>query len=173
MSRRVGVLYATDNAEKGLHLFSKYRPQLVITDMAVPTMDGLQMVQKIRAEDPSVPVILVSGIASWQSQIPQIETLLDMEISKFLSKPLDANKLLETMRFCVKRYDNLKLLKLSSAVFMNSPLAITITDRNRKMISINPAFTEITGYTQSEIIGCNPRVLSSGKHDASFFQNVG
>jgi len=172
LSRRVGVLYAADSAEKGLHLFRKYRPQLVITDMVMPNMNGLQMVQQIRLEDPSIPVILVSGVASWQSQIPQIETLLDMNISKFLSKPFDADKLLETIRQCVKRYEYLKTLKLSSSVFMTSPLAITITDRDRKVISINPAFTEITGYTLAEIVGCNPRVLSSGKHNSEFYAGM-
>lgn len=172
LSRRVGMVYTANNGETGLQLFRKYRPQLVITDMVMPTMDGLRMVQQIRLEDPSVPVILVSGVASWQSQIPQIERLLDMDISKFLTKPLDSQKLLESIRLSVKRYEYYKNLKLSASVFMTSPLAISITDHDRKIISVNPAFTDITGYSQAEIIGCNPKILSSGKHDAAFFERM-
>ena len=44
-----------------------------------------------------------------------------------------------------------------------------ITDANREILRVNKAFTSITGYNTEEVIGRNPRLLSSGRHDAKFF----
>jgi diguanylate cyclase (GGDEF)-like protein/PAS domain S-box-containing protein len=44
-----------------------------------------------------------------------------------------------------------------------------ITDANGTILRINHAFTEITGYTAEEVIGKNPRLLSSGMHDRAFY----
>lgn len=172
LQRRLGVVHAAANMAQGLDLFNSYRPQLVITDMILPDGDGLQLIQAIRAIDPAVPVILISGISSWQSRPPQIENLLNLQINQFLVKPLQGDKLLSAIGNCVSRTEYLHKLKLSSSVFMTSPLAITITDKNRNFVSVNPAFTRITGYTDNEVLGCNPKILSSGKHDGDFYRKM-
>lgn len=172
LHRRIGALHTATDAEQGLRLFERYRPQLVITDMILPGDDGLGMVQKIRAIDSRVPVILISGISSWQSRMPQVENLVSLQINQFLPKPLDGEKLMTAIRQCVRNTEFLDKLKLSSSVFMTSPLAITITDKNCNLVSVNPAFTQITGYTDAEVLGCNPRILSSGKHDSGFYRQM-
>lgn len=172
LQRRLGAVHAAANAAQGLDLFNRYRPQLVITDMILPDGDGLRLIQKIRAIDPAVPVILISGISSWQSRPPLIENLMSLQINQFLVKPLQGDKLLNAIANCVRRTEYLHKLKLSSSVFMTSPLAITITDKNRNFVSVNPAFTRITGYTDTEVLGCNPKILSSGKHDSDFYRKM-
>jgi diguanylate cyclase (GGDEF)-like protein/PAS domain S-box-containing protein len=47
---------------------------------------------------------------------------------------------------------------------------VVITDASGAIESVNPAFTTITGYTQQEMMGKNPRILSSGRHEAEFFR---
>jgi PAS domain S-box-containing protein len=49
---------------------------------------------------------------------------------------------------------------------------VVITDRNAKIQYVNPAFSRTTGYTRSEALGQNPRVLKSGQHDAKFYQEL-
>lgn len=66
-----------------------------------------------------------------------------------------------------KAKSNLSLYKF---LFQNSSDGIIITDAHRKIIEVNPAFVEVTGYSTQEIIGKNPKILSSGKHDAAFFK---
>ena len=63
-------------------------------------------------------------------------------------------------------------LLLSDSVFEYSSEGIMVTDSNNKIISVNPAFTEISGYESAEIIGENPRALSSGQHDSAFYQDM-
>jgi PAS domain S-box-containing protein len=47
---------------------------------------------------------------------------------------------------------------------------MTVTDANDLIISVNPAFEQTTGYRAEEVIGKNPRVLSSGRQDKAFYQ---
>jgi len=172
LERRVGVLYCAENGEKGLQLFKKHRPQLLISDIAMPGVNGLQLVEQIRDIDSTVPIILTSGVAKWERQAETIEAMLELEINKFLPKPLNAEKLLDAIQQCVKQYEYTQELNLSASVFMTSPLAISITDRKRDIVTVNPAFTTITGYSQAEVKGSNPRVLSSGKHDSRFYEQM-
>jgi diguanylate cyclase (GGDEF)-like protein/PAS domain S-box-containing protein len=61
-------------------------------------------------------------------------------------------------------------LKLDAEVFRNSREAVMITDVNTKILSVNDAFTTITGYTADEAIGQTPRLLKSGKQDFEFYR---
>jgi len=61
-------------------------------------------------------------------------------------------------------------LRLSSTVFEHSSEAIIITDAQSKVIDCNQAYTDITGYSLSEIIDQNPNKVSSGRHDKEFFR---
>jgi diguanylate cyclase (GGDEF)-like protein/PAS domain S-box-containing protein len=61
-------------------------------------------------------------------------------------------------------------LKIAAMVYRASSEAMLVTDGNNKIINVNPAFTNITGYTFEEIIGKNPRILQSNMHDHAFYQ---
>ena len=50
--------------------------------------------------------------------------------------------------------------------------AVVITDTEGKVLYVNPAFEAVTGYSQKEILGQNPRMLKSGKHDDSFYRRM-
>ena len=47
-----------------------------------------------------------------------------------------------------------------------------VTDDNNLIVDVNPAFTDITGYTPEEVRGKNPRMFQSGKHEQSFYQQM-
>ena len=63
-------------------------------------------------------------------------------------------------------------LRLSASVFEHASEATVITDAANQIISVNPAFTAITGYGPDEVIGKNPRFLGSGKHSQDFYKQM-
>lgn len=63
-------------------------------------------------------------------------------------------------------------LRLHARIIEDSDQGILITDANEHIVSINAAFTRITGYTADEAIGQTPDLLRSGKHDADFRAQV-
>ncbi|MEW6426473.1 MAG: EAL domain-containing protein [Thermodesulfobacteriota bacterium] len=63
-------------------------------------------------------------------------------------------------------------LLLSAKIFESSIEGITITDAQGKIQFVNRAFTDITGYAAEEVIGENPRLLRSSRHDPVFYQGM-
>lgn len=59
-----------------------------------------------------------------------------------------------------------------NALAFHTREAIMITDAERRIIRVNPAFTDITGYSEAEVIGKKTSVLSSGLHDKKFYQHL-
>jgi diguanylate cyclase (GGDEF)-like protein/PAS domain S-box-containing protein len=59
-----------------------------------------------------------------------------------------------------------------AAIAFEAQEGITVTDENNRIIRVNKAFTEITGYTVEEIIGKTPKLLQSGRHDAAFYNDL-
>lgn len=64
-----------------------------------------------------------------------------------------------------------ELEKLATAIAQTEE-CIVITDSNAMIEYVNPAFEKVTGYSISEAIGQNPRILSSGEHDKKFYANL-
>ena len=65
-----------------------------------------------------------------------------------------------------------RLLRINAAVFEASSEAILVTDNEANILSVNAAFTRITGYSEPEVLGRNPRLLSSGRHDRAFYAGL-
>lgn len=65
-----------------------------------------------------------------------------------------------------------KKLKLSDIVFENTTEGIIISNEKNEIISINSAFTKITGYEKEDILYKNPKILRSGKHPKVFYKNL-
>jgi diguanylate cyclase (GGDEF)-like protein/PAS domain S-box-containing protein len=63
-------------------------------------------------------------------------------------------------------------LQMAASVFEISNDAVLLTDPENRIISVNPAFTLITGYQPEEVLGKNPTLLASGTHDKKFYQNM-
>lgn len=62
--------------------------------------------------------------------------------------------------------------RLASRVFNNILEGLIVTDAKHRIISVNPAFTRITGYTADEVMGRNPRLLKSGHHTDAFYRSM-
>ena len=60
-------------------------------------------------------------------------------------------------------------LRQAATLFENSRDGVTITDAQANILAVNPAFCAITGYSEAEVLGRNPRILQSGRHDAEFY----
>lgn len=69
-----------------------------------------------------------------------------------------------------KRAESRQLL--ATIVLENISEGILVTDEKGTILSVNPAFSEITGYSEAEVIGTNPRILSSGRHKREFYRSM-
>ncbi len=63
-------------------------------------------------------------------------------------------------------------LRQAAAVFENTVEGVVVTDAFGRITAINRAFTDITGYSEAEVLGRNPKTLQSGRHDADFYKTM-
>lgn len=63
-------------------------------------------------------------------------------------------------------------LKQAATVFSSTTDGVIVTDKDRNITAVNRAFTRISGYRESEVIGKNPRILQSHHHTPVFYQSM-
>ncbi len=63
-------------------------------------------------------------------------------------------------------------LRQAAAVFEATQEGVLVTDAQQRIVHVNPAFTRITGYSEAQILGQDPSVLKSGRHDAEFYASM-
>ena len=92
------------------------------------------------------------------------------------SPALFHKKLLETsvaiVRVVLNNQSNEERIQLFSTAIQKASEGILITDMNNNIIECNPSFESIYGYTSEDIIGHNPKILSSGNHDKNFYNRM-
>lgn len=100
---------------------------------------------------------------------------LHYDLTLYPYRSLDGNEVtgaVLTIEDVTSQYLTEQQIRLSASVFDAANEAIVITDENNRIISVNPAFTEITGYSKNEVLGKNPKILNSGKQTKSFYRNL-
>lgn len=309
LKRRCHALYTAANGRIGLDAFKRHKPDIVITDILMPMMDGLKMLEAIRRLDPTVPFIVTTAF----EEPGYLQKAIDLGVDKYVVKPINIDVLMEALLrsaravrseaalreaeeryrllfklshiaisvadagnllaalggtlppdghivdcnasflqllgrasleelashtfldLCAPEYRDQQIrlikeellvrgftdehelellredgervptlcqlvlrrdeagrarevwavmrdiserrkaeadLRLAAGVFANSRDAIFITDGHNRIVSVNQAFTEITGYTAVEVIGQDPKMLQSGRHDLDFYRNL-
>ncbi|WP_404360627.1 EAL domain-containing protein [Methylotuvimicrobium sp. KM1] len=85
---------------------------------------------------------------------------------------LDGRHYFAILRDLTERKKAEQQLRLHAQVFEYSREGIIITDSENNIISANPTYIELSGYTAEEALGKNPRLISSGLQDKSFYENI-
>lgn len=78
-------------------------------------------------------------------------------------------ELMEDIDFALEHFEKEEQLLLSAQVFAQSSEAIMLLDADCRIVMVNQAFTHITGYSEEEALGKNPKILASGQHDRNFY----
>ncbi len=87
--------------------------------------------------------------------------------------PFGGKRLLNVVwRDITERKKAESLLRLTSRVFSDTHEGVIITDSQANIVDVNPAFSNITGYSREEAIGQTPRILRSGKQSQDFFGDM-
>ncbi|MBB4315871.1 diguanylate cyclase (GGDEF)-like protein/PAS domain S-box-containing protein [Roseospira marina] len=107
---------------------------------------------------------------SWQVDFER-EMILSNAV--FLVDALLVCTSIEAMHRFYRRFSGAEEeLRLAAAVYAHSSEGIMVTDADGHILTINPALSQITGYSPEELIGHNPGVLRSTRHDNEFYRTM-
>ncbi len=96
-------------------------------------------------------------------------TVIDVAVSTTGAEINGQYYLFASSRDITERKQAEEALRIAAVTFETQE-AILITDADANILRVNHAFQDITGYSAEEVIGENPRMLQSGRHDAAFYQ---
>ncbi|MGD9733622.1 MAG: response regulator, partial [Desulfamplus sp.] len=78
-----------DNGQKAFEIFSNINPQIVLTDIKMPVMDGIALLQKIKRQNPDTEVIMITGHGDMELAIKSLKN----EATDFITKPINVDAL--------------------------------------------------------------------------------
>lgn len=100
LSGKVRELICAENGLEGLELYRQKRPDIILTDVMMPKMDGLTMVKQLKEEFGEIPVIIMTAFNESDTKMEDINV---RHVDKVLSKPIRTRKVIEALREVVEK----------------------------------------------------------------------
>ncbi|MGP2656549.1 diguanylate cyclase [Malaciobacter sp. WC5094] len=167
-NRNIPNFYTAKNGEEGLELFYKINPDLIITDIQMPKMNGIEMLKKINKR--SLPVIVTTAYSDLDYFLKAIE----LQVNKFVIKPIDLMQLIYDIQDCFltthlrdQLFEKDNLLEI-----VDENVLLSITDKDGKIIDVSSAFCEFVGYSKTELIGSKHSLLRHEDTPDEFYENM-
>ncbi|WP_020589438.1 response regulator [Desulfobacter curvatus] len=162
-------VFAAENGHVGLDLFFRKNVDVVITDLLMPVMNGLEVMRTIHKSDPDQPMIVISGAGKKQDVIQALQ----MGAKDYISKPiidLDiivhvVKKVFENRRLANENKAYRKRLEKSEKQYrtITEQIAegVLTVDAQENITFVNPAFCNMMGYPAERLISTNLEQIST------------
>lgn len=98
LARMFNELYEAKDGEEGFALYNKYHPDIILTDINMPKIDGLTLIKKIRKLDNTTKVIISTAF----SEKDYLMDAIDLKLEKYIIKPLTSRNLIPALTIAVK-----------------------------------------------------------------------
>ena len=161
-----------NNGKDGISKFKENKNDsflidIIISDLDIPDMDGIEVLEKIREDDLEIPIILITNNQETQKLLRAIK----FKVVDYLPKNVNKRDLVSSIqKACIPRhYDKFKknmeedLEKLISAI--NDVALVSKTDLNGNITFANKYFCDTSGYTKKEIIGQDYNLIRADKSE--------
>src|ERR1044072_310069 len=163
-----------DTAEAMTEALQTREWDVMLCDYSMPNFDALQALKLLKEIKLDIPLIVISGTIGEAAAVEAMRAGANdylMKGSLARLAPAIERERSEAENRRARRHAE-EQLRLQSAAVRAAANAIIITDRAGRILWINPAFTQTTGYSFEEIEGRNPRVLKSGKQNREFYREM-
>ena len=170
LQHSVGTLITAANGAEGLAAFIKHSPDIVITDILMPVMDGLFMTVGIREVNPSVPVLVTTAF----EQSDYLMRAINIGVDQYVTKPVNSSLLLECLlktahRLRAEEQLNLqqqqelqsismghqKLHGVLHTVFELSPVGIILVDSRGLISFANRCMADMFSCRDEDLVNTN------------------
>lgn len=87
-------LYTASNGQEGYELFIKYKPDIIITDIEMPKLNGIDMLKKVRKVSLSTQMIIISAYIKPQYLLEAV----NLQLTQYIIKPISLEKIIDALK---------------------------------------------------------------------------
>jgi len=135
LMEHVDTVYAAQNGKEALELFEREDPDVLVTDIEIPDIDGLQLIRRIREHRPDIPIFVTT---TFDDTIHLTEAI-QQGITHYVYKQSEPSRLFQSIRDYFK--------------FMQSGFLTLTLDEEGKVVEISETFAQYLGYRPEELLG--------------------
>jgi diguanylate cyclase (GGDEF)-like protein/PAS domain S-box-containing protein len=171
-------IVTADNLSDGRRALQESPPDLILLDYNLPDGFGIELLQEINVDDNAPPVIMLTGSEDASMAVKVMKGgardyfVKNVSGSHLELLPLAMDRVLEQHALKIEKSQAELQLRLAANVYNNITEGVLVTDPDGTIVSLNPAFCAITGYSEEELVGGNPRIIKSNRHDHAFYQTM-
>lgn len=155
LSRIFGNTYEASDGLEGLRLYREKKPDIVLTDIKMPKMDGLTLAKKIRETDSTTKIIITTAFSDERYLLDAVE----LQLERYLIKPLTKRNLLPALQKAISRIDAARKIYISqnfyydcdTLLFYHDDIVIDMTKKELLFLQLLVENRDkIVSYTQIE-----------------------
>jgi PAS domain S-box-containing protein len=167
------ILLATDG-EEALEIFNTHKVDLLITDICMPKLNGIELITKIREHLESIPILVMSANNDKEYFLQCIK----LKVSGFVTKPLDIEDFKSEILERLREIDFKNSLERNEKLFqdykdaLDRSALVSKTDPNGFITYVNESFCKTSGYAKEELIGKNHNIIRHSDMPKSAFKNL-
>ena len=124
-------VFSAKDGQEALRIYKEKKPNIIITDIEMPQLNGLEMAKKIRKEDKRTPIIIATAFTDKAYLLEAVE----LQLIKYLTKPISSKKLKEALQLVLEH------LHIDSILYIDKNSAY---DKLNKTLIINKEFIKLS-----------------------------
>ena len=151
LSRICKTVYEAENGKVALNLWRDKKPDIIITDISMPKMNGIDMARYIRAEDQKTPIIVATAYTDQDYLMKAVE----LQLVKYIVKPITKDKLMGALELSLQRMEDKSkfFLPLSAECSYNAfSKEILCDDKPVKLTKNELLFLDLLAFNTSRVV---------------------
>jgi len=151
LSRLCKKVYEAENGKEALRIWRDEKPDIIITDISMPKMNGIDMARYIRSEDLKTPIIVATAYTDQEYLLKAVE----LQLVKYIVKPITKDKLMGALELSIERMEDKSKfsLPLSETCYYNAfSKEITCDDIPVKLTKNELLFLDLLAFNTSRVV---------------------
>lgn len=165
--RFIPNFYVAANGLEGIELYNKVNPDVIVTDIQMPKMNGIDMLRELKT---TTPVIITTAF----SDIEYFLHAIELKVNKFIIKPVDLKELLTNIQDSVvnKRLQERLFEKENLLKILDENVLMSVTDKDGVIVDASTIFCQLVGYSKDELVGNTHKLIKHEDTPDEFYKNM-
>ena len=144
-------IYIADNGKDALRQYIEKKPDVIILDIRMPIIDGLEVAKQIRKSDEKTPIIMLTGYSDKELLLNAV----NLKLEEYIIKPIDFKKFNETIDKLIERLNKKNLISIRDNIFWDAKNELLSCEDNiikltkKEQLVINLLIKNINKFVQN------------------------